>query len=185
MNDSEAIQRLKKGDISGLEHFVLRYQVKAIRAAFLITHDEHQAEDVVQDTFLTSYQRSRSFDERRPFEPWFMRSVCRNAIKAAQRQAKTVSIDAEDGEALIDRLADWGDSLEAQVERAELGRQLWSTLQRLSPRQRAAIVQRYYLDMNEREMSEALTVSQGTVKWLLNAARQRLRDLLNLEKSLP
>jgi RNA polymerase sigma-70 factor (ECF subfamily) len=185
MNDSEAIQRLKKGDISGLEHLVLRYQVKAIRAAFLIVHDEHQAEDVVQDTFLTSYQRIRSFDERRPFEPWLMRSVCHNAIKAAQRQAKNVSIDAEDGAALIDRLADWDNTLEAQVERAELRRRLWATLQRLSPRQRAAIVQRYYLDMNEREMSEALTVSHGTVKWLLNAARRRLRDLLNLERSLP
>lgn len=185
MNDSDAIQRLKHGDIGGLEHLVLRYQVKAIRVAFLITHDEQQAEDVVQDTFLMIYQRIRSFDESRPFEPWFMRSVCHNAIKAAHRQARHMSLDTGDSAALIDQLAELEDSPERQTEAIELQHRLWSALQRLSPRQRAAIVQRYYLGMDEREMSEELTVSRGTVKWLLNAARRRLRDLLKLERSLP
>jgi RNA polymerase sigma-70 factor (ECF subfamily) len=185
MNDGEAIQRLKRGDISGLEHLVSRYQVKAMRAAFLITRDELQAEDVVQDTFLAIYQHIHSFDERRPFEPWFMRSVCRNAIKATQRQARFVPIEADDAAALIDRLAELESSPEAQAETMELQRRLWSAMQRLSLRQRAVIVQRYYLGMNEREMSDELTISRGTVKWLLNAARQRLRNLLAPERSLP
>jgi DNA-directed RNA polymerase specialized sigma24 family protein len=40
------------------------------------------------------------------------------------------------------------------------------------------VVQRYYLEMSEREMAQALKVAPGTVKWLLNAARARLRELL-------
>ncbi len=184
MSDNDAIHRLKHGDISGLEHLVLRYQVKAIRAAFLITHDERQAEDVVQDTFVMIYQRIQSFDERRPFEPWFMRSACRNAIKAAKRQAKAVSLDAAD-ETLLDQLTTMADSPETRAENAELRNQVWSALQHLSPRQRAAIVQRYYLGMTEQEMSDELTISRGTIKWLLNAARQRLHDLLKPARSLP
>jgi RNA polymerase sigma-70 factor, ECF subfamily len=50
--DRQAIQRLKRGDIGGLEILVARYQARAVRVAFLITHDEGQAEDVVQDTFV-------------------------------------------------------------------------------------------------------------------------------------
>jgi DNA-directed RNA polymerase specialized sigma24 family protein len=51
-------------------------------------------------------------------------------------------------------------------------------MQKLSPRQRAVIVQRYFLEMNEKEMAEASGSAVGTVKWMLNAARKRLRDLL-------
>ena len=51
-------------------------------------------------------------------------------------------------------------------------------LSRLSPRQRAVIVQRYYLGMSEKEMALQLEVASGTVKWLLNAARERLRLML-------
>jgi RNA polymerase sigma-70 factor, ECF subfamily len=184
MNDSDAIHRLKHGDISGLEHLVLRYQVKAIRAAFLIVHDEPLAEDVVQDTFLAIYRHIQSFDEHRPFEPWFMRSVCRNAIKAAKHQAKAVSLDAV-YETLPDQLTAMADSPETQAENAELRHQVWSALQHLSPRQRAVIVQRYYLGMTEQEMSDELTISRGTIKWMLNAARQRLHDLLKPARSLP
>jgi RNA polymerase sigma-70 factor (ECF subfamily) len=51
-------------------------------------------------------------------------------------------------------------------------------MQKLSPRQRAVIVQRYFLDMSEREMAEESGSAVGTVKWMLNAARSRLRSLL-------
>jgi RNA polymerase sigma-70 factor (ECF subfamily) len=183
MNDSDAIQRLKRGDIGGLEQLVLRYQSQALRAAFLIVHDESLAQDVVQDTFLAIYRHIRSFDESRPFEPWFMRSVCHNAIKAAQRRARYSPIEADDDESLFDQLVEFENLPEAQVEAAELQHRVWTALRRLSPRQRAVIVQRYYLNLTEREMSDELVISRGTVKWLLSAARQRLRDLLAPERS--
>jgi len=50
MDDREAIRRIKKGDIGGLEVLVHRHQVRAVRAAFLVTHDEALAEDIVQET---------------------------------------------------------------------------------------------------------------------------------------
>jgi DNA-directed RNA polymerase specialized sigma24 family protein len=51
-------------------------------------------------------------------------------------------------------------------------------MQKLSPRQRAVIVQRYYLEMSEKEMAAESGTAVGTIKWLLNAARERLRTLL-------
>ncbi|MBU4225438.1 MAG: hypothetical protein KKC71_06415 [Chloroflexi bacterium] len=69
MDESQAIQRLKRGDIGGLEFLVHRYQLKAVRTAYLITRDPQTAEDVVQDTFLQSYRSIARFDGTRPFEP--------------------------------------------------------------------------------------------------------------------
>jgi RNA polymerase sigma-70 factor (ECF subfamily) len=42
------------------------------------------------------------------------------------------------------------------------------------------IVQRYFLEMSEKEMAEGAGTASGTVKWLLNAARERLRGLLGV-----
>jgi RNA polymerase sigma-70 factor (ECF subfamily) len=56
-------------------------------------------------------------------------------------------------------------------------------MEKLTPRQRAAIVQRYFLEMSEKEMARELGSPTGTVKWLLNSARNKLRTLLGSERN--
>ncbi len=85
MTDNEAIYRLKSGDIGGLEILVTRYQVRALRSAFLILHDEQLAEDVVQETFLRVYHKIGAFDVSRPFEPYLMRCVINASLNALQQ----------------------------------------------------------------------------------------------------
>ena len=177
MDEQQAIRRLKQGDISGLEFLVHRHQVKAVRTAYLITRDLGLAEDVVQDSFLQVYCSIRGFDETRPFEPWFMRSVVNASVKVIQKSARQVEA-GDDAEKLLSQLAEQVESVESQVESIEVQNQIWDAMQKLSPRQRAVIVQRYFLEMSEKEMAEAAGSAVGTVKWMLNAARERLRGLL-------
>lgn len=182
MDDLQAIQRLKEGDIGGLETLVARHQDKAVRAAFLITHDESLAEDVVQDTFVRLYRRIHRFDPSRPFEPYLLRSVINAALDAAEKANRHLSLDGdrEQVEGLLSQAA----SLESDVEYLQLKQDIVAALASLEPRQRAAVVQRYYLGMSEKEMAAALAAPPGTVKWLLNAARARLRDLLGSERNV-
>ncbi|HEU0292339.1 MAG TPA: RNA polymerase sigma factor [Anaerolineales bacterium] len=181
MEDLQAIHRLKRGDMGGLECLIARYQGKALRTAFLITHDEPMAEDVVQDTFVRFYQRADCFEEARPFEPYFMRSVVNAALNCMERAKKEQSLpegDTSELQGLLEQAA----TVEEQVEFNVLKWQILEVLAQLPPRHRAVIVQRYYLEMSEKEMSEALDSPPGTVKWLLNAARARLRSLLGAER---
>jgi RNA polymerase sigma-70 factor, ECF subfamily len=178
VNEQEAIQRLKAKDISGLEFLVMCYQVKAVRTAYLITRDTGLAEDVVQDSFLQAYRSINGFDSSRPFEPWFMRSVVNASVKMMQRSARQVQVGDEADESLLTYLAAKTESVESQVESIEVQNQIWDAMQKLSPRQRAVIVQRYFLEMSEKEMAEESGSAVGTVKWMLNAARERLRGLL-------
>jgi RNA polymerase sigma-70 factor (ECF subfamily) len=180
-DDLQAVRRLKRGDIGGLEILIARYQVKAIRAAFLIVHDEALAEDVVQDTFIRFFQRARYFDETRPFEPYFMRGVVNAALNAVDKESKTMVLDPGEEAPILEALLDHAASIETQVELSQLKRQIASCLSNLPPRQRAVIVQRYYLEMSEREMAEALDTAPGTIKWLLHTARTRLKSLLASE----
>ena len=178
MDEQQAIQRLKNGDIGGLEFLVARHQVKAVRTAYLITRDLGLAEDIVQDSFLQVFRAIRGFDSTRPFEPWFMRSVVNASVKVMQRSAKQVEAGEEADESLFAEFAARVESVEEQVESIEVQNQIWDAMQKLSPRQRAVIVQRYFLEMSEKEMAEEAGSAVGTVKWMLNAARERLRNLL-------
>jgi RNA polymerase sigma-70 factor, ECF subfamily len=179
VNEQLAIQKLKNGDIGGLEFLVQRYQVKALRTAYLITRDLGLAEDVVQDAFIRAYRSIKSFDSTRSFEPWFLRSVVNAAVKMMQKSVRHVEFrnDADDDGEWA-QFVSGDESVESQVESAEFQHQVWDAMQKLSPRQRKVIVQRYYLEMSEKEMATEADIARGTVKWLLNAARERLRDLL-------
>ena len=181
MEDLKAIRRLKRGDMGGLECLIARYQGKALRTAFLILHDEPMAEDVVQDVFIRFYQRAKSFDEARPFEPYFLRSIVNAALNCIEREKKGQYFPEGDTSEL-ENLLEEAASVEEQVEFNALKWQIAEALTDLPPRQRAAVIQRYYLEMSEKEISEALDSPPGTVKWLLNAGRARLRALLNLER---
>ena len=178
MDEHRAIQRLKNGDIGGLEFLVREYQVKAVRTAYLITRDVGLAEDIVQESFLNVYRSIRTFDVMRPFGPWFMRSVVNAAVKILQKsQWQIVTGDEAESESIFAELAQRVESVESQVESSEIQDQIWDAMQKLSPRQRAVIVQRYFLGMSEKEMAEEAGTKAGTVKWMLNAARERLRVL--------
>jgi len=188
VDESQAIAALKRGEVSGLETLVRRYQLRAIRAAYLIVHDRALAEDLVQTAFLRAYDRIGQFDEARPFAPWFLRSVVNDAVKAATRRGRQVSLDAplagangvsdEGAAALAELLADPGPDPETLAEAAERREAVWRALEQLPPAERAAVVRRYYLDYTEREMAVEANTPPGTIKWRLHSARQRLRAWL-------
>ncbi|RCK77096.1 MAG: RNA polymerase sigma factor RpoE [Anaerolineae bacterium] len=178
MDEETAIQQLKRGDLQGLEFLVLRYQIKALRVANLITRDLPLAEDVVQECFLRLIRTIHTFDCSRPFEPWFLRSVVHAASRAAQRTNRYVYAVSEAEEEWFETLFGNTPSAETEMEFSEIQQQVLDALQKLSPRQRAVLVQRYYLGWSEKEMVAELGVKPGTVKWLLNAARNRLRAIL-------
>ena len=178
VDETTAIQRLKHGDPGGLEALVIRYQLRAIRTAYLITHGRGLAEEVVQEAFLRLCRSIRSFDPERPFEPWFLRSVINASLRAAKRSGREVPLEEVAAEQAFYCLAAQSDLPEARVEAAEMEREIQQALEHLSPRQRAVIVQRYYLDMSEAEMASESRTAEGTIKWLLHAARRRLRGVM-------
>lgn len=182
MDEKQAIARLKRGDIEALEVLVHIYQLKAVRAACLIVDDPMLAEDIVQNAFIRAGERIGQFDDQRPFGPWFLRSVVNDAVKAARRQERLVSLDADENEAAFD-FKDPAPLPEELVESDETSRAIWVSLKSLPPNQRSAIVLRYYLGLSEDEMAKKMNSPAGTIKYWLHAARKRLKELLHLIES--
>lgn len=181
MEEEEAILKLRDGDIQGLEVLVNKYQLKAIRAAYLVMHDRAMAEDIVQSAFIRTCDRIDTFDSSRPFGPWFLRCVVNDAIKALNRQKRFLSLD--DVEVSSKHLSHNSPGfsehgLTSRLVAAETREALWGALAKLPPRQRATIVLRYYLEMSIREIANELDAPEGTIKWRLYAGRKRLKTML-------
>ena len=178
MDERAAVDRLKRGDVGGLEQLVDRYHTRAARAAYLVVHDGALAEDVAQDAFVRAFERISSFDADRPFGPWFMKLVLNEAIAAARRRGRFASREVRGAEEILARLADPAAGPHGLAEAGEVRRRVWQALEELPPIQRAAIVERYYLGLSEAEMSERGASPPGTIKRRLHDARRGLSKLL-------
>jgi RNA polymerase sigma-70 factor (ECF subfamily) len=171
---------MKAGDIGGLATLVERYQVQAIRTAYLIVRERPLAEDITQAAFVRAYERIDQFDPGKPFGPWFMRSVANDAIKAVQRARRTVPLDGESDNAgpAASLHADPGRSPLAILEAAEDAAAVWDALDRLPPEQRAVMVLRYFDGLSDAEIADQVDAPPATVRWRLFAARSKLRTWL-------
>ena len=158
MDEHQALAQLRQGDIGGLESLVALYQVKAVRTAYLITRDRALAEDIAQNAFVRVHERIHQYDPDRPFEPWFFRAIINDAVKAATRRQRQVSIDAPlEGSdlSLADILVDPTPDPADEFERQEIQRIVWEAMGKLTPKQRAVAVLRYYLGYGESELADA------------------------------
>jgi RNA polymerase sigma-70 factor (ECF subfamily) len=184
LDERTAIAQLKRGEVRGLDALMLIYQVRAVRAAYVVTHDLPLAEDIVQSAFIRAYERIEQFDEARPFGPWFLRSVVNSAATAAGQRRRFVPLaptrDADAVAAAADANAVVGTEPDPEtlILQAETHAELWQALDQLPPAQRAAAVLRLYLELPEAEAAARLGVPTGTVKSRLNAARTRLKVVL-------
>jgi RNA polymerase sigma-70 factor (ECF subfamily) len=176
LDENKAIQRLKQGDLGGLETLVRLYQVEAVRTVYGIVREQAQAEDVVQAAFVRLAERIHSYDDHRPFAPWFFRVAARDALMALRQEEHAIALDVSD---LID--SEWLECIAAAtpspetfLEQAETGDAVWAALDALSPEQRAVIILRYYSDLKYVEIAQHLSLPPGTVRWRLHAALRRL-----------
>jgi len=177
MDEKLAITLLKQGDLTGFEFLAHKYQVQAVHTAYLIVGDRFLAEDIAQAAFLKAASRINQFDTQQSFRPWFFRIIVNDAIKAAKRQQRHVPLDTL-SESALNWLNDPSQRPEELIEAKELRQAVWHAIQSLSPEQRAVIVQRHFLEMDEAEMVNELQRPASSVKWWLHTARKRLRELL-------
>jgi RNA polymerase sigma-70 factor (sigma-E family) len=140
------------------------------RAGFLICGDWDQAEELAQEAMARTYMvwpRVRGYDRPAAYARKVLlnrhRSLLRRAVVEARHLVASRSEDRQEPDFGGDDLV------------------LWQALQRLSARQRTAIVLRYYLDLPEAEVARLLRVPLGTVKSLVHRGLARLRHQLGPE----
>ncbi len=177
------VQAAKKGDLEAFSELVHRYDRNVFRIAQHITHNEEDAQDVVQDAFLKAYQNLAQFQGASKFYTWLVRIAVNEALMKLRkrRTEKTVSLDeeVETGDGSIPReVADWSPNPEQLYGQSELGDILKKTIQGLPPGFRTVFVLRDVEGLSTEETAEMLGLSVPAVKSRLLRARLQLRERL-------
>src|SRR5579863_8548628 len=177
------VQAAKKGDLEAFSQLVKRYDRNIFRIAQHITHNEEDAQDVVQDAFLKAYQNLEQFQGNSKFYTWLVRIAVNEALMKLRRRRtdKTVSIDenVETEEGSMPReLADWGPNPEQLYRQSELSDILKKTIQGLPSGFRTVFVLRDVEGLSTEETAEMLGLGIPAVKSRLLRARLQLRERL-------
>jgi len=147
-----------------------------LRSAFLLTGDQQRAEDLVQDALIRTHRAWRRLHDSNPDA--YTRKVMYHLQIAWWRRGRAREVPTGDlPEPLVQGHVD-----ESHVTRLALR----AALARLSPKQRAVIVLRFFEDLTEVDTADVLGVSVGTVKSQTAKALGRLRTLTpQFEEVLP
>lgn len=145
-------------------------QPALLRTAYLLTGDHHGAEDLVQNTLAKVYLTWHKVRDQQAIDGYARRILVNennSTWRRAWKKRETVS----------DQVPDWVPAHDTYDEGQ--GSALWSLVQTLPRKQRAAVVLRYYEELTEAEAADVLGCSVGTVK------SQTSRALASLRSSAP
>ncbi|MDP9223174.1 MAG: SigE family RNA polymerase sigma factor [Actinomycetota bacterium] len=145
-----------------------RHAADAVQLAYLLSGDKHLAEDLAQDAFVRLFGRFQELRKPEAF-PFYLRrtivNLSRDHFRRLQRE-RALSRRHHSSELEDDYRPD----------QVEVRDGLLEALQRLPPRQRAAVVLRYCEGLSEHESAEILQTSVGAVNSLVSRGLGSLRE---------
>jgi RNA polymerase sigma-70 factor (ECF subfamily) len=177
-DEAELIERSSKGDSEAFGVLVERYQRRVVGVALAVVHNQDDAIELAQETFVRAYENLSKFESRSSFSTWLYRIAANLAIDFWRREGRHVVLHGEDAETEISKLPTaTGDSFK-EVSRSELSARLKQALEELTPEHRAVILLREVEGMSYDEISDVLQCPRGTVMSRLHYARTHLRNIL-------
>ena len=179
-NEAELIGRARREDPHAWRLLVTRYQEPVFRLAYLVLRDPDEAADVAQEAFIQAFRSLDRFDAERPFRPWLMRI----AVNRARNRRRSLGRYVANVRRMLEKSpqpAANPDTTHQSVQSHWQAGRLWQAVGRLNSIGREVIYLRYFLDLSEAEMAEALDVAPGTVKSRLHRSLQRLRSVISEE----
>jgi RNA polymerase sigma-70 factor (ECF subfamily) len=187
--DLDLLRQAQTGDFAAFEALVGRLQGRVYGVAYRILGQVQDAEDVMQQTFLSVIEHIETFRAESSVATWVLRIATNFALKALRKRRglPTVPLDvAADDEPLAsvphpDYIAEWRENPEDLAVRAELKDILDRAIAELDDKYRVVFVLRDIEEFSTEETAAALGLTESNVKVRLLRARLQLRERLTRE----
>lgn len=179
-SDEELVARILGGDSHLYEVLMRRYNQRLFRVAVSILHEQSEADDVIQETYVRAYQHLADFEGRAKFSTWLTRIAVHESLARARRSARFQSVEyIEDYNGdIMSPLTSSGHDPEQEASRRELSAVLEKAILGLPEDYRMILMMRHIEEMSTEETAECLQISEQNVKTRLFRARALLRKQL-------
>lgn len=181
VGDDVLVAAAQRGDGAAFDELVRRHSTPMFRVAFRVLGDGVEAEDAVQDAWVSAWRSLRSFRGDSAPSTWLYRVVTNAALALIRRRRSTVLVDPIDE--AFGRLTCGSDSdtPEAHAVRREEAVLVQRAIATLAPSQRVPLVLRELEGLSYDEIAEVLDVSVTALHSRLHRARvallSRLREM--------
>ena len=176
-DESIIIRQVLEGDQNAFGILVDRYQDMAYTIAVRILHDPDEATDVVQESFVKSYEVLDSFRGDAKFSSWIYRIVYRKALdrlKAIKRRRTDAYDQVQEGAIASDDT----DNAFQQLMKAERREMVKNAISKLKPDEQTLILLYYFEESSIKEIAEVLGLGMENIKVKLFRTRKKLFHLL-------
>jgi RNA polymerase sigma-70 factor, ECF subfamily len=188
-SDVQLFEQLRAGDLTALEPLMARFSSRVYRVAHGITGNAADAEEVVQDVFLTLFRKAATFEGRAALGTWLYRIAVNTALNKRRGKRAEVEESIEDhlpkyradGHREGDRsflLADWSQMPDAVLLSQEGREVVRAAVECLPAHYRVVLLLRDVEELSSEQVSEVVGESVASVKSRLHRARMALREQL-------
>jgi len=177
---------VKTGDHEAFDALFQRHFPTVYRQAFRVVGNQAEAEEVVQEVFLTLYEKAQTFRGASAFSTWLYRITINAALSKLRRRKRReeLSLDdylprfREDGHHLVRPVVDWSNELEGRLAKEQIYRLIQDALDQLPPVDKAVVLLSDVEGLSDREIGTTLGLTVSAVKARLHRSRLVLRGKL-------
>ena len=185
MTDTEIINIILHGNRDKFRVLVEKYQSMVFHTCMGFVHDKDDAEDLMQEVFVQTYQSLSSFKGDSAFSTWIYRIAVNASLNMVRKKSRNLILNrldslfvAEKGKEIYLPAYDSPDP-ESILIRHEKSKWLQNALDSLPENQRTAIVLSKYDDLSQKEIAAIMKISEGAVEALIQRAKANLRIKLS------
>lgn len=180
-SESEIIQNALKGDESAYSELVDMHQTHVYNLCYRMLGSPQEAEDAAQETFWRAYRNLQRYDPSRSFTTWLL-SIAAHFCIDQQRRRHLPTIELDELLDMENFTPDPGPFPEADLSDKEEIEEIQRQLGCLNPSDRAILVLKYFHELSEEEICNALSISKSAVKSRLHRARLHMAEQLMTQK---
>lgn len=182
-SDDQLVALAKQGDFDAFEQLVTRHQDRVYRLVLRFVRNEHEAQEVVQETFLSIWRNLDGFKGESQFGSWLYRIAANAALMRLRSQRRHPEVSTEELPADVIESREpahhggenWARRPDDQLQTNELRSHIQRAVDSLPEMYRSVFIIRDVEGLSTEETAEILGITVPTVKTRLHRARLQLR----------
>jgi RNA polymerase sigma-70 factor, ECF subfamily len=189
-SDESLVERARAKDEAAFEELVSRYEDKLYRLAMRFVRNETDAQEILQEAFLSAWRNLPSFEGRAQFGSWMYRVTVNASLMLLRSRNRHPEVNVDDVEptALNNAVAedgqrvrgnsDWAERADSQLQSAEMRKHIQTSVDALPDGLRTVFLLRDVEELSTENTADLLGLSVPAVKTRLHRARLALREAI-------